>query len=105
MQSAGKAPETLDPALPAQMHDKFATFVHEKEGVTLDFYEMIHKAYAGLKRRRYDQSPCKCRVCGTFLESTYLEERLYAVRCEKCCTITLVKARRPEDAERSVGTM
>lgn len=69
----------------------------------MDFYDMIHTAYRQLKTCLFRHNGCNCRVCGTALGTTYLEERLYAVRCEKCETITLIEARSPLDAESTVA--
>lgn len=69
----------------------------------MDFYEMVHKAYRQLNTCLFRPNGGRCRACGTALGTTYLEERLYAVRCEKCNTVTLVKARCPADAEAAVG--
>ena len=44
-----------------------------------------------------------CVRCGAELITAYHEERLYSVRCKKCETVTLVKARDPYEAEEKVG--
>lgn len=69
----------------------------------MDLYEMIHNAYRRLKTCLFRPNGYNCRACGTSLGTMYLEERLYAVRCEKCGTVTLVEAGRPADAEGAVG--
>ena len=44
-----------------------------------------------------------CHLCGTTLEYAYMENRLYAIRCKKCETVTLVKERNPAEAASIVG--
>ena len=44
-----------------------------------------------------------CRNCGTQLKVYYAEERLYAVKCCFCETVTLVEAANPTQAMRFVG--
>lgn len=44
-----------------------------------------------------------CQRCGSYLGTTYHEERLYSIGCMKCETITLVKARTPYEAAKKVG--
>ena len=44
-----------------------------------------------------------CHLCGTTLEYAYMENRLYAIRCKKCGTVTLVKERNPAEAASIVG--
>ena len=48
--------------------------------------------------------PIYCHKCGTRLKVYYAEERLYAVRCCYCESITLVKASNPAEAASYVGT-
>lgn len=45
----------------------------------------------------------RCRNCGTKLKAYYAEDRLYAVKCGYCETITLVEASNPQQAARFVG--
>jgi DNA-directed RNA polymerase subunit RPC12/RpoP len=45
----------------------------------------------------------RCVRCGAELITAYHEERLYSVRCKKCETVALVKARNPYQAEANVG--
>lgn len=44
-----------------------------------------------------------CDNCRTTLESSYLEERLYAIRCPDCRTVVLLKAPNPFEAAVRVG--
>jgi DNA-directed RNA polymerase subunit RPC12/RpoP len=44
-----------------------------------------------------------CDNCRTTLESSYLEERLYAIRCPDCRTVVLLKAPNPLEAAMRVG--
>lgn len=44
-----------------------------------------------------------CPNCLNTLEYAYLEQRLYAVRCPKCNTITLVRTTCPHEAASIVG--
>lgn len=44
-----------------------------------------------------------CHNCGGPLRTSYHEERLYSVRCNKCKTVTLVKAGNPCAAAEKVG--
>ena len=60
-----------------------------------------HAIYEGKLRRR--PASAYCRHCGTHLETAYHEERLYSVACSECKTVTLVKARNPDEAARIVG--
>lgn len=50
-----------------------------------------------------DQYRFACHMCGTTLEYAYMENRLYAIRCKKCETVTLVKERNPAEAASIVG--
>ena len=47
----------------------------------------------------------QCDRCDTSLEYTYLENRLYAIRCDGCDFIRLVKASSPVIASRKVGIL
>lgn len=47
----------------------------------------------------------KCPMCDTYLEYTYLENRLYAIRCDGCDFIRLVKGSSPVIASRKVGIL
>ncbi len=60
-------------------------FIDDKEGVL--FQEMN----------------VRCVKCGMKLGVYYCENRLYAVRCKTCKTVTLVYAARKLDAVRKVG--
>lgn len=44
-----------------------------------------------------------CDNCRTTLEYSYLEERLYAIRCPDCRTVVLLKAPNPFEAAVRVG--
>ena len=44
-----------------------------------------------------------CKNCGTRLKVYYAEERLYAVKCGYCESVTLVRADNPTQAMRYVG--
>ena len=68
--------------------------------------------YDALFRNRVCFRPCKdnddqyrhaCHLCGTTLEWAYMENRLYAIRCKKCGTVTLVKESNPAEAASIVG--
>lgn len=54
-------------------------------------------------REAEDQYRYACHACGKTLEYAYMENRLYAIRCTKCATVTFVKARNPEEASSIVG--
>ena len=69
----------------------------------MDLYELAHKAYRRIRSCRFDPEGYRCHRCGKDLKTVYLEERLYAVRCDTCDTITLVKAKSPAEAESVVG--
>lgn len=45
----------------------------------------------------------RCRRCQMPLEVYYCENRVYAVRCLACGTVTLIFASSPQDAVRKVG--
>lgn len=70
----------------------------------MSFYSAVHEAYKGIKTCRFDHHGFKCLACGAKLETTYLEERLYAVKCPDCRTITLIEHRNPIMAEHAVGS-
>jgi len=69
----------------------------------MDFYNTVHEAYKGIKTCRFDHHGYQCMYCGAKLGTTYLEERLYAVRCPDCHTITLIEAGSTVMAEHAVG--
>ena len=52
---------------------------------------------------RNTPSDIRCRQCGTRLKAYYCEARLYAVRCDRCKSLTLVKASAPDEAALYVG--
>lgn len=51
----------------------------------------------------FRETPIRCVKCGRRLGVYYCENRLYAVRCMTCKTVTLVYAARQLDAARKVG--
>ena len=51
----------------------------------------------------FQEMPIRCVKCGRKLGVYYCENRLYAVRCMTCKTVTLVYAARKLDAARKVG--
>lgn len=53
-----------------------------------------------ITRRNYGG---RCPRCGAELETAYHEDRLYSVKCPRCETVTIVKARNPYEAEEKVG--
>lgn len=67
------------------------------------FHNAVHEAYDGMKTCTYRNYGHKCWLCGAKLGTTYLEERLYAIRCEYCQTITLIEARSAFEAENAIG--
>lgn len=52
---------------------------------------------------RFEEMPIRCVKCSKKLGAYYCENRLYAVRCMACKTVTLVYAARKLDAARKVG--
>lgn len=50
-----------------------------------------------------DNTHVVCDNCRTRLESSYLEKRLYAIRCPDCHTVVLLKAPNPYEAAVRVG--
>lgn len=52
---------------------------------------------------KFEEMPIRCMRCGYKLEVYYCEERVYAVRCKECKSVTLVYAARKLDAARKVG--
>ncbi len=60
-----------------------------------------HKIFKALPPRRASGSICP--HCGEVLQTAYHEERLYSVKCVRCQTVTLVKARNPGEAASKVG--
>ena len=45
----------------------------------------------------------RCITCLSHMDYIYCEEQLYLIRCPKCGTITMVKARAPADAAELAG--
>lgn len=64
--------------------------------------ELLHKAFT-VDAYYIPATDVRCRNCGTRLKVYYAEERLYAVKCGYCETITLVRANNPTEAMRYVG--
>lgn len=52
---------------------------------------------------RNTPSDIRCRQCGSRLKTYYCESRLYAVKCDFCKFVMLVKAGSPDEAARYVG--
>lgn len=52
---------------------------------------------------RFRETDEMCPTCGRDLEVYYCENRTFAVRCEHCETITLVKSNNPYKAAEKVG--
>ena len=69
----------------------------------MSIFEAAHETYKSLKSCKFESEGCVCLRCGKKLETTYLEERLYAVRCKKCNILSFVIANNPATAERKVG--
>lgn len=44
-----------------------------------------------------------CKKCGEWLYVCYHEDRIYSVTCTRCNTVTLVRARNPDEAAAIVG--
>lgn len=65
--------------------------------------DKFHEAFTADAYYRPTPDDIRCRRCGTRLKAYYAEDRLYAVKCGFCETITLVKAGNPSDAARYVG--
>lgn len=63
--------------------------------------QCAHKIFRALPPRRASGSICP--NCGEVLQTAYHEERLYSVKCVRCQTVTLVKARNPGEAASKVG--
>ena len=51
----------------------------------------------------YNGSSHLCLSCGEVLEYAYMENRLYAIKCPICKTVTLVRERNPREAACLVG--
>ncbi len=65
--------------------------------------ELMHTAYRAEPMYKETLIGVMCRRCGMRLKAYYCENRLYAVRCDGCESVTLVKARSPLDAMMVVG--
>lgn len=52
---------------------------------------------------RFNSGDVKCSRCGEPLEVYYCENATFAVRCMNCKTITLVRAKNPNEALCRVG--
>lgn len=63
----------------------------------------MHAAYQANVMYRELLIGVLCRKCGTRLKVYYCENRLYAVKCDGCESVTLVKATNPMDAMLTVG--
>ena len=63
----------------------------------------FHEAYISDVNYTPTLTAVHCRNCGTRLKVYYCEERLFAVKCGYCETVTLVKAGNPTQAMRFVG--
>ena len=70
-------------------------------GFSMNTDQCAHKAFVVLPYRK--PAPAYCRRCGEQLKTAYHEERLYSVACSECKTVTLVKAKNPDEAARIVG--
>lgn len=57
----------------------------------------------GKDKCKFEQMPIRCTKCGKNLGVYYCENRLYAVQCTTCKSVTLVYAARKLDAARKVG--
>lgn len=53
---------------------------------------------------RFRPESVECSKCGYLLDVYYCESGTYAVRCETCDTVTLVKASNPHKAALRVGS-
>lgn len=65
--------------------------------------DLFHKAFHADAYFRPTANDIRCRCCGTRLKTHYCEDRLYAVKCCFCGTVTLVEAKSPDDAAHYVG--
>lgn len=65
--------------------------------------ELFHKAFRANAYFRPTTIDIRCRSCGTRLKTYYCEDRLYAVKCCFCDTVTLVESRSPDEAAHYVG--
>lgn len=65
---------------------------------------LVANAFIDDKERcRFEEMPIRCLKCDRKLGVYYCENRVYAVRCMTCKTVTLVYAARKLDAARKVG--
>lgn len=64
----------------------------------------LHDAYKSDAYYTPTLTPVYCHRCGTRLKTYYAEDRLYAVKCGFCETVTLVRASNPTEAMRYVGS-
>lgn len=67
--------------------------------------QSAHRIYAFTtgKSEGWHQTGVICSRCGSELETTYCEERLYMVRCKHCKTTTIVEGKSPKDAAETIG--
>jgi len=54
---------------------------------------------------RFDKTKARCHSCGNQLEVRYCEEKVYAVRCKKCETVSIIMASNPQKAAEHIGYM
>ncbi len=64
---------------------------------------LMHAVYRADVMYRESTIGVMCRRCGTRVKAYYCEDRLYAVRCDGCESVTLVRAQSPIDAMLVVG--
>lgn len=65
--------------------------------------DIFHAAFRNDVYYKPTEPPVYCKKCDTRIKVYYAEERLYAVRCCYCESITLVKAANPVAAASYVG--
>ena len=65
--------------------------------------DLMHSVFDCAALYRDTQEDVRCRTCGTRLKTYYAERMLYAVKCCRCNTITIVRAKNPSEAACLVG--
>lgn len=77
----------------------------DKERAVRLFYHRTSQNQEWRYHKTLEGKPVYCLKCGNELEWTYLECRIYAVRCSnrQCRLVTLTNASSPQEAMKKVG--
>lgn len=76
----------------------------DKERAVRLFYHRTLQDEEWRYRKTLEDKPVCCLKCGAELEWTYLENRIYGVRCCRCGLVTLTRGKNPQEALVNVGS-